>query len=111
MEHTMNLQSSPFAKIREGSKIYELRLYDEKRKSIRVGDTIRFRCGEDQLRVRVLELLPFPTFDDLYRSLPLTQCGYAPEELDTASPKDMELYYSKEEQSKYGVLAIKIALI
>ena len=32
--------------------------------------------------------------------------GY--KEQDIADPKDMEQYYSKEEQKKYGVVAIKI---
>lgn len=40
-KHIMNLTPSPFQMIREGKKTIELRLYDEKRKSISVGEVIR----------------------------------------------------------------------
>ena len=35
--------------------------------------------------------------------------GYSEDE--EAKPEDMELYYSKEEQEKYGVVGIEIQLI
>ena len=41
-EHIMKLHPRPFAKIKDGSKTIELRLYDEKRQRISVGDTLRF---------------------------------------------------------------------
>ena len=47
MEHNMKLNPSPFEKIRTGSKTIELRLYDEKRRAISVGDTITFVNTED----------------------------------------------------------------
>ena len=40
--HIMNLNPSPFKMIREGNKTIELRLYDEKRKKLSIGDTITF---------------------------------------------------------------------
>jgi len=33
------------------------------------------------------------------------------EDIDTASPEDMEEYYSKGKQAQYGVVGIKISLI
>ena len=45
MEFKMKLQSLPFSVIESGRKSIELRLYDEKRKQIAVGDTIRFCLG------------------------------------------------------------------
>ena len=38
------------------------------------------------------------------------KCGYTKEDIDTASPDDMDKYYTKEEQEKYGVVGIEIAL-
>ena len=38
MEHTMNLNAHPFEMMRSGKKTIELRLYDEKRRKISVGD-------------------------------------------------------------------------
>lgn len=112
-KHTMKLQPSPFEKIRAGKKNIELRLYDEKRKRISVGDTIQFVNTENEAEVlfaTVKGLFLFDSFEELYNTLPLTECGYTEDELSTASHKDMEQYYSKEEQSQYGVVGIKISL-
>lgn len=109
----MNLTPSPLRMIREGKKTIELRLYDEKRKAISVGDTITFLNTEDAadtLMVKVKELCVFDSFEDLYQNLPLLECGYTDEDIATASPTDMEEYYSKEKQAQYGVVGIKIAL-
>ena len=55
--------------IRTGNKTIELRLNDEKRKQISVGDTIKFINTEDSndtLRVKVVDLFFFSSY--LYRS-------------------------------------------
>ena len=41
--------------------------------------------------------------------MPLCECGYAAGE--KASPADMDKYYSKENQLKYGVVGIEIELM
>ena len=78
MHHEMSLRPGPFGKIADGSKRYELRLLDEKRKLISVGDTITFTCTEDErtVQVRVVALHAFADFAELYAALPLTACGY-----------------------------------
>ena len=50
------------------------------------------------------------SFETLYSRLPLLDCGYTKEDVDTASPDDMDAYYPKELQQKYGVVGIKVAL-
>ncbi len=112
--HIMRLTSSPLKMIREGTKTIELRLLDEKRKGISVGDTIVFVNTEDEndiLCVMVDDLYRFDSFEELYKNLPLLECGYTEDDIDSASPKDMELYYPKEEQEQYGVVGIKVSLI
>ena len=42
MTHIMNLESSAFLKIANGNKTIELRLNDEKRQKINIGDQIEF---------------------------------------------------------------------
>ncbi len=113
MTHQMNLNPDPFRMIAAGKKIYELRLYDEKRRIIQVGDSIHFTNTETQatLSSRVAALHIFPTFDELYQSLPLLQCGYTENSLSSASPKDMEQYYPKEKQALYAVVAIELTQI
>ena len=45
--HRMKLQTSPFKKIQNGSKTIELRLNDEKRQQVQVGDFIEFSQIDD----------------------------------------------------------------
>lgn len=113
MHHEMSLRPGPFGMIADGRKRYELRLLDEKRRLISVGDTIAFTCTEDErtLQVRVVSLHPFGTFAELYAALPLTECGYTQENVASADPCDMEKYYPPEKQAQYGVLAIKVERI
>ena len=56
--------------------------------------------------VKVNGLFKYSNFEELYKNWDKVILGY--DEDDIADPKDMEEYYSKEEQEKYGVLAIKI---
>ena len=42
MLHCMKLNRDPFEKIKSGSKTIEMRLFDEKRQRISVGDFIEF---------------------------------------------------------------------
>jgi ASC-1-like (ASCH) protein len=42
MQHNMKLLELPFKHISKGVKTLELRLYDRKRKALKLGDTIRF---------------------------------------------------------------------
>ena len=112
MLHRMNLQPGPFAAVVSGRKTVELRLWDEKRRQIRVGDVIRFARADDPSRaveVIVTALSRFPDFAALYASLPPGALGYADGE--PADPRDMERYYSPDEQKKYGVVGIGIRLI
>ncbi len=114
MTHYLNLHSGPFGMIQSGRKTIELRLYDEKRQQIAVGDTLVFTHSDDATRTltaRVTALHRFPDFAALYAALPLDRCGYLPEEIPTASPEDMNVYYSADKQALYGVVGIEIVLI
>ena len=106
----MKLHSFPFEMIKSGEKTLELRLFDEKRQQIKAGDNIVFTnttTGET-LNTTVVKLHRFDSFKELYKSLPLLQCGYTRENIDKATPSDMEEYYSLEEQKQYGVVAIEL---
>lgn len=81
---------------------------------ISVGDVLRFVNTKDETDVLVTEVKAlhiFKSFDELYKNLPLLQCGYTEEDVDRALPSDMEKYYSKEEQSRFGVVGIEIGLL
>jgi len=111
MLHQMKLKSSPFHKIKNGTKTIELRLNDEKRQQVLVGDFIEFTMMDDasqKLTTRVTALHRFNTFAELYENLPKEKIGYAPDE--TPNPNHMDEYYPREKQEQYGVLGIELRL-
>lgn len=110
-QHQMKLKSSPFEKIKNGSKTIELRLFDEKRQKVQVGDFIEFTCFDDatqKIQTRVTALHRFSSFAELYTSLPKEKLGY--KSTDTPDPNHMDEYYTREDQDRYGVLGIELRL-
>ena len=113
MTHIMSLELSAFLKIADGSKTIELRLNDEKRQRIKIGNRIEFRCGEinSVIFAEVIKLHNFPDFEQLYKALPLEKCGYPKDNLKIAQYTDMEKYYTKSQIKKYGALGIELQKI
>lgn len=111
MKFECRLHDDPFNLIKDGSKTIELRLYDEKRQEMQVGDLLEFtnRVTGDKLLTKIIALHIYSSFADLYRDYDKTSLGYRKDE--EVKPEDMELYYSKEEQEKYGVVGIEIELV
>lgn len=108
MKYEMKLNNEPFRKIKDGSKTLELRLYDEKRQKLKINDIIEFTNIEsnEKIRVEIEGLYRYPSFEELYKHCDKISMGY--NDAEEANPQDMEKYYSKEEQAKYGVLGIKM---
>ncbi|MBQ7336274.1 MAG: ASCH domain-containing protein [Clostridia bacterium] len=114
MTYIMQLHKEPFELVKNGYKTVELRLNDEKRRRIVPGDCITFLNRSDSsesLTVRVVALHSFESFESLYQTLPLEKCGYLPDEIATASAHDMDIYYTAEEQERYGAVGIEFELI
>lgn len=108
--HNMYLHHKPFVLIESRKKTIEMRLFDEKRKALKLGDLIVFTDLEtkNELIVEATDLKAFNSFDDLYARYKKTDLGYGKD--DVANPDDMLIYYSKDEINQYGVLAIEIKL-
>ena len=111
MKHEMKLNNGPYVNIKNVTKTIELRLNDNKRQLLKIKDLIEFTNKEtlEQMLVEIQNLYHYPSFDELYKHFDKVSMGY--KENDVADPKDMEKYYSKEEQEKYGVLGIEIKKI
>lgn len=107
----MKLASAPFEKIASGNKVIESRLYDEKRQQINLGDQVEFTCAEDQSRkveTTVKALYRYHDFKNLFSDFsPFLFGGTSKDEL----LKEIETFYSKEEQNTYGVVGIKIEVV
>ena len=108
MKYEMKLNNGPYTSIKNGTKTIELRLNDEKRQLLKIKDMIEFTNREtlEQMLVEIQNLYHYSSFEELYKHFDKVSMGYG--EDDVADPKDMEKYYSKEEQKKYGVLGIEI---
>ena len=106
----MNLHPAPFEAIKSRRKDIEMRLFDDRRKGIEIGDTIEFINNQtlEKLSVEVINLYRFDNFEELYQHFDKTRLGYDDDEI--ANPKDMEMYYSKDNILRYGVLGIEIKL-
>jgi len=109
--HEMKLQPEPFEAIKAGKKIIESRLYDEKRRLIKIGDVIEFKKNPElaeSVKTEVTALLNYPTFDALFSDFPAENFGLPSKE---SLLTQIEQFYPIEEQQKYGVLGIKIKLL
>ncbi len=112
MIHFMGLYDEAFQSMKQGDKLYEVRLHDQKRKKLRKGDLIEFTRLPDKketLLVDILNLIPFHTFDQLYQSV-------AKEDIAKENSTHQELLnstyqiYTKDQEKQWGVLAIQVAL-
>ena len=106
--HTMSLKEKYFNLIFKGEKNVELRLFDEKRKQINVGDTITFiKSGSDaRFDIRVVGLVRAANFERLFDIVNPKKCGFA--NIDEAI-QTMEQFYDKEAQRKNGVIGIVLS--
>ena len=113
MIHQMKLQLEPFERVKNGEKTLELRIYDEKRRKIGIGDEIEFsnRANpEEKVKVEVTGLLLYRKFADLIQDLPASYLGYEEDEKDYLKGSMYEIYTAEEEE-ECGVLGIRMKLI
>lgn len=108
--HSLHLATAPFTAIVSGKKVIESRLYDEKRRLIKIGDTIVFinRESPDQTTsVIVTDLFRYDTFHELFGSIDPTKFGgESVEWLDV----QISEFYSVNDQRKHGVIGIEFKL-
>lgn len=113
MIHTMKLQPNYYNYIKNGTKRFEIRLLDEKRKLIKINDIIEFSkepINEEKFRTKVINLFHYNTFEEMCNDIDielLADKSISKEDLI----KELEKYYPKEKQLKYKIIAIQIELI
>lgn len=111
--HKMHLYNEPFELIKSGKKKIEVRLNDEKRQRIKMGDVIVFSKlpdSNEKIKVKVTGLLHYATFREFYTDIPFELFGREDKTLDWMLKGTYEIYNKKREE-KYGVLGIKIKMI
>ena len=106
----MNLQPKYFDFIKDGTKRIELRLFDEKRSQIELGDIIEFSKSEnDKLKTEVIGLLRYKSFKELFEDFDISILA------DASMTKEELLgvlseFYTPEKQTQYGVVGIRLRL-
>lgn len=113
MVHELKLRSVYFDLIKNGVKIYEGRLNDEKRQQIDVGDIITFKREpelKDAFNAEVKDLIYFNSFEEMANTLPLDKVGFEKETPDEVVGIYHQ-FYSLENEKKYGVVAIKVEVL
>jgi len=106
----MRLANEPFEKIQCKEKTVEIRLNDEKRREIKVGDQIFFHqlSNEDNVIIATVSALHrFDTFQQLLSSSLFSKTGSG-DRTTALATEYMYRFYSKEQEQKYGVLGIEI---
>jgi hypothetical protein len=109
MTHKMNLQDKYFDFIKNGTKRIELRLNDEKRQQIKIGDSIEFSNEKDKFIAKVIGLLEYQDFKTLFNDFGIEILA------DKTMTKEELLgvlseFYTPEKQEKFGVLGIRVEL-
>ena len=112
MEHIMKLYVENFDEVKSGIKKREYRLNDEKRKLVKVGDTIKFVRLPNMDEEYVVDVIGIETFDNWY------DCYFKYYDEDFKDLYDsVEAvvqdtydggYYTKEESDKYGAIVFTI---
>ena len=110
MVYNMKLHHRPFTLIKSGRKNIEMRLNDDKRKLLKVGDMVEFTdiTTQETLTCTVVKLHVYASFDELYKNHDKISIGYM--ENEVADPKDMLAYYTQKEIDGCGVVGIEVKI-
>lgn len=103
-----HLEADIFELFKNGKKDIEVRINDEKRRTLKIGDSITFlKRPEEQekLETKVLGLEYYSDFEELVRLYDIERLYY-PNYTKEQYLNDLGKFYSNEEQLKYGVVAI-----
>ena len=106
----MKVQEKYYLLLKSGVKTIELRLYDEKRKKIKIGDELTFENlsdPNDSFTAQVKNLHRAPDFGALAEQIPVSKAGFQNKE---ELVQTMETFYSLDRQKEDGVLGIEIKI-
>jgi len=107
----MQLQDKPFRQIKSGEKDIELRIFDEKRKKLNIGDDIVFRYvnTRETATCQIIDLVHRDTFSEIIdNGTKKVRSGFKEnDDIDSL----MSMYYSRDETTKPGVVGIVLKVM
>ncbi len=111
--HEMHLDKQWFFLLGDRMKIYEGRLYDEKRRHIKVGHCIRFICrgceSHMDIYAVVVNMQLFKDFNEMLKNLPLRYILPGIKDV----PTGLQIYrsYYGDKDKEYGAIALALHIL
>ncbi|AYV76992.1 MAG: ProFAR isomerase-like protein [Barrevirus sp.] len=114
--HECNLSSPHFENIKESKKIYEIRILDEKRKRMKVSDTLIFYHNSDKekiepIRTKIVEIKVFNSFVEALEGMDLSNILPGQTEMENCVRIYEEIPGYSELAKLLGVVRFKIILL
>lgn len=109
--HKLNVKEKYYNLLKAGVKTIELRLYDEKRQNIHIGDKIEFANvsnADDTFMAEVIKLHRAESFAALSEQIDCRRAGMADKEELVRVLKE---FYPEERQKAFGVVGIEVKRI
>ncbi len=107
----MHLHTGPFQRIQSGRQIFETRINDEKRRNLKVNDSIEFveRDNAEAKQTKLItEIVQADSFINLFHQVNPVDAGYPEGTTPEQAARKMATYYSAAEEKEWGVVAIKL---
>lgn len=106
--HHMELDELYYRQIKEESKTHEVRLFDDKRKQLKIGDIIVFenKCGNGKCAKTITSLKWFPDFESAIRETGLQKVMPSEKSYDSCIEK-----YRAFGDGKYGQMENKLGVL
>ena len=108
-----HLDSDVFEVVKKGIKNVEVRVYDKKRRKMKIGDEIVFLkrpLEQEKIITKIIGLKTYSNFNELVKDYNIERLY-----LDTFTKKEfvklLGRFYSEEEQEEFGVVAIEFEVI
>lgn len=112
MKYIMKLNPKYFEFMKNGTKRIEIRLNDEKRKELKIGDVIVFQKEselKEELYTQIVNLRVKRNFKELIENLEISEYSDKSESEENFL-HDLYKFYTKEQEEKYGVVGIQIKI-
>lgn len=109
----MRLDAGPFGQVKSGAKRFEIRLNDEKRRLLAVGDRVTFWNKDepaDEVTLTVADLIVRPNFIELFRAAAPELGGWPHGTTSEEAAADMRKFYEDADERRWGAVAIRLTL-
>lgn len=109
--HKMSVKEKYYNLLKSGRKTIELRLLDDKRRKIKIGDEIEFSNvsnTNETFLAQVINLHKAPDFETLCFKIDVQQAGFLSE---VELLKSLGEFYSIQQQKEFGVVGIEVKIL